>query len=560
MKFKRIIFFTMVGLIRVIATCVCALRKRIAVCAVLLATFVYTIVVFSSYNARLPRVDMMEQKMSMMQAHIHFLESLYHARHEEVINLQRGNKRISGELMSSNFHKETTMTPRIAAMLKNISGTRVASGLQPKTTLLRTLFVYQLLPHLMDNPLSLKPAFHMRGNRNFTDIVIGIPTVRRDKENYLMITLTHLVEGLSEEDQKTTIIVVFIGETDLEYVVNTARQIESQFPKYVENGLIEVISPAASFYPDMNPMVPTLGDSEKRFRWRTKQNLDTIYLMAYTKTRGTYYLMIEDDVICTKTFMRDIKDFTASVSVSNPNWVFIEFCPIGGIGKMFKSSELLKFITYVQLFYQNMPIDWLLESFLADRVCTIEKASEKCVKSKLSIRPKFKSSLFQHIGLYSSLKGKIQKIKDPSGILMAPTFYPHKNPSVDNLFTDIKEHADHSLRKAYEGETFFWGIKPKKNDVVEFWFEHPTVIKRYLFRSSNVEHPADKFYGTVVEVLPVGQNYTKVGEFDEFGLAEGTLNKEIGPLSCIRLRVKQNSNFWVILSEIELKPWEKYSR
>lgn len=45
------------------------------------------------------------------------------------------------------------------------------------------------MPHLMDDPNSLRPAYHMTGNREDVDFVIGIPTVRRDKENYLMITL-----------------------------------------------------------------------------------------------------------------------------------------------------------------------------------------------------------------------------------------------------------------------------------------------------------------------------------------------------------------------------------
>lgn len=72
---------------------------------------------------------------------------------------------------------------------------------------------------------------------------------------------------------------------------------------------------------------------------------------------------------------QDIKQFTASTTVANPGWFFIEYCQVGGIGKLFKSVDLMHFITYVQLFYNNLPIDWLLESYLADKVCTIEKQS-----------------------------------------------------------------------------------------------------------------------------------------------------------------------------------------
>ena len=37
----------------------------------------------------------------------------------------------------------------------------------------------------------------------------------------------HLVSGLTPADVNTTVIVVMIGETDLEYVIKTARQIEA---------------------------------------------------------------------------------------------------------------------------------------------------------------------------------------------------------------------------------------------------------------------------------------------------------------------------------------------
>lgn len=72
---------------------------------------------------------------------------------------------------------------------------------------------------------------------------------------------------------------------------------------------------------------------------------------------------------------QEIKQFTASASIATPNWYIIEFCRVGGIGKLFKSAKVIDFIIYVQLFYGNMPIDWLMESFLADRVCTIDKTS-----------------------------------------------------------------------------------------------------------------------------------------------------------------------------------------
>ncbi|PZC77699.1 hypothetical protein B5X24_HaOG203066 [Helicoverpa armigera] len=537
-------------------------RKKIAACLLLLLFVVFTIVIFTSASARLQREEHMEEMIAEMQSHLQFLEAQYRGRQEDVISLQakvfsdRGNSTPNHVTAQEAAHLAATMTPALTALLKNMTGTRTAAGIHTKNLQqLRTPFVYQLLPHLMNSPYSLKPAFHMRGGRSFSYIVVGVPTVKRDKESYLIVTLTNLITGLTPADVNDTLIVVMVGEPDLEYVVNTARTIEIAFPKQVENGLIEVIAPSGAYYPNFETLPVTLGDSHKRVKWRTKQNLDTIYLMAYAQSKGTFYLMLEDDVIAKKNYIQEIKRYTASTTVANPQWLFIEYCHVGGIGKLIRSADLLHFITYVQLFYNNMPIDWLLESYLADRACTIEKTAKKCQQAKESIRPKYKSSLFQHIGLYSSLKGKIHKVKDVH-FGTGPTFYPHTtNPPVHTLKTDIPELPGHTLRKAYLGHTYFWGEKPKKGDLVEFWFEKPVALSHYTFRSGNIEHIKDKFYHTSVEVLPVrNTNFTSVGAFDEFGLAEGDL--KTGLISAIRLKVNKDSTYWVILSEIELKEYQ----
>ncbi|XP_075990546.1 alpha-1,3-mannosyl-glycoprotein 4-beta-N-acetylglucosaminyltransferase A-like [Anticarsia gemmatalis] len=534
-------------------------KKRMALFLGLLLFAVFSIVVYTTANSRLERENEMEEMIANLHSHLEYLETQYRGRQEDVLNLQskiyvdRGNGSTSNQVTTIDL--TTTISPEVTALLKNMTGSHAANGVYTKhLAQLRTPFVYQLLPHLMNDANSLKPAYHMRGSRTYADIVIGIPTVKRDKESYLMITLTHLINGMTDEEAETTLIIIFVGEIDLEYVVNTARQIENTFPKQVEQGLIEVLSPSPTYYPDLDRLPITLGDSRKRVKWRTKQNLDTMYLMAYAQSKGIYYLMLEDDVITKKNYIAEIKKFTAATTVNNPTWFFIDYCHVGGIGKLFRSADLLNFITYVQLFYNNMPIDWLLESYLADRVCTIEKSSKACVEEKLRIKPKFKTPLFQHIGLYSSLKGKIQKVKNTkSGTI--PTFYPHKNPPLDYVKTDIEEHADHTLKRAYDGQTFFWGVKPRKDNLVEFWFQKPIILERYLFRSGNVEHTSDKFYDTTVEVLPRSYNslanFTAVGYFDEFGLAEGEL--KMGAIVAIRLKVRRNSTYWVILSEIELK-------
>lgn len=91
------------------------------------------------------------------------------------------------------------------------------------------------------------------------------------------------------------------------------------------------------------------------------------------------------------------------------------------------------------------------------------------------------------------------------------------------------------------------------------------VTFRYLFRSGNSEHPSDRFYNTTVEILPFSlpensyiwsaynlttDGFLIVGSFNEFGIAEGTIEAKIGKIREIRLHVHTDSENWAILSEV----------
>lgn len=98
-------------------------------------------------------------------------------------------------------------------------------------------------------------------------IVFGVPHVKRPKESYLLLTLHFLVKNLRAEDLNNTLIVIFIAETDISYVLNTSRAVFSQFREYIEAGIMEIISPSATYYPDFNQTFTkqTLGDPLKRY-------------------------------------------------------------------------------------------------------------------------------------------------------------------------------------------------------------------------------------------------------------------------------------------------------
>lgn len=262
-----------------------------------------------------------------------------------------------------------------------------------------------------------------------------------------------------------------------------------------------------------------------------------------------------------------------SASITNPeqpSWFVLDFCQLGFIGKLFKSAELPYLITFFQMFYNDKPVDWLLTYFIESKVCRTDKDKSSCNAEKAKHWIHYRPSLFQHIGTSSSLRGKVQKLKDKQFGSKVPLFYGHVHNPPATVRTNIEAYRHYQLKRAYKGETYFWGLLPQPGDQVRIIFDNPTVIKQYRFRSGNSEHPSDRFYNTTVEILPVtnalgeissvSSNYNitvdgflVVGSFDAMGLAEGTIDSKIGAIKEIRLHVHGDSGNWALLSEINLQ-------
>lgn len=273
----------------------------------------------------------MSQRLAEFQIRLQYLESMYRARQEDVAILSQyisipspnndgTNVTISGPLLDA-------LSPETRSMLRNFSGgPRFPSSLRLPTA-------FHFLPHLLDDPSSLRPAFLMsRGGRQSVQMILGVPTVKRDKQSYLMSTLHNLITNMDEDEQNETMIVVFIGETDIEYVQLIAKQIEVRFSQYIETGLIEVLSPPASYYPNMEKLKITLNDPPERVRWRSKQNLDFAFLMAYAQPKATFYVQLEDDILAKRGFVTIMKNFALDKTVRKEPWFVLDFCQLGFIG------------------------------------------------------------------------------------------------------------------------------------------------------------------------------------------------------------------------------------
>ncbi|KAF5297422.1 hypothetical protein FQR65_LT01353 [Abscondita terminalis] len=389
--------------------------------------------------------QLLVQRLAELQVKLQYLDSMYRARQEELLQLTQHIDQIG--IASDNTSTGFTMPPailrpEIKQLLKNMSGMHAASGLNPPI-MLRLPSSFHFLPHLLDDPTSLRLAYLLSKGRSGVSIVLGIPTVRREKQSYLMETLQNLVEGMNSEEAEDAVLVVFIAETDMEYVLQVAKEVELRFPAQIDSGLIEVIAPSPSYYPDLDKLRITLGDSRERVRWRSKQNLDFAFLMSYSQPKGTFYVQLEDDILAKPYYISEMKKFAIEKTARKEPWFVLDFCQLGFIGS---------------------------------------------VKGRV---------LFT--------RQKIAKITNDKQFGKVALFFPHSNPDAE-VISGIKFYKQYSLERAYLGETFFWGLLPQPGDQLIFKFTNPILMKRFFFRSGNAEHPSDKFYNTTVEVFPIETN------------------------------------------------------
>ncbi|XP_043289885.1 alpha-1,3-mannosyl-glycoprotein 4-beta-N-acetylglucosaminyltransferase B [Venturia canescens] len=487
----------------------------------------------------------LQNSIAELQAKLEHLQSK-HIASQEGINV------LSHQLLT--LTENTHMLPDLQMFLNN--GTSNISSIKLPS-------IYNFFPHFLSDPNSLRPAFLQSKGRSGVSMVLGIPTVKREVQSYLLNTLKNLLDRMSPDESSDTLIIVLVAETDLEYVTYVAKQIEVQFPNESEVGLIEVISPSPSYYPDLSKLRNTLGDDHQRVVWRSKQNLDFAFLMSYAETKGTFYIQLEDDILAKKNFISTMKSYALQKISMKENWFVLDFCQLGFIGKLFKCVELPWLVHFFFMFYNDKPVDWLLDHFIATKVCSLDMDHKRCKMAKAELWLHYKPSLFQHIGTHSSLKGKVQKLKDKQ-FGKITLFYGHENPDA-TVESQIKPYKQFTLHKAYKGESFFWGLLPQPGDHVKFKFTRPIFIKKYLFRSGNVEHPSDKFYNTTIEVLTESSStlnrnsndvtedgYVIIGKFDALGIACGTVDKQLGRVKVLRMTVHSESENWAILSEIHI--------
>ncbi|XP_035672066.1 alpha-1,6-mannosyl-glycoprotein 4-beta-N-acetylglucosaminyltransferase-like [Branchiostoma floridae] len=237
-----------------------------------------------------------------------------------------------------------------------------------------------------------------RPRQNKAFLTIGIPTVKRDQDaTYLFATLDSLIEHTDAEQHTQIVIVVFLADFDTLYNRNFSSEISRKYSQHLESGFMRVIQAPRTFYPTLEGLKVKFNDSKERVRWRSKQCVDFAFLFQYCQNLSQYYMQLEDDVVSAENFFSGIQRYLNRMKYEH--WTMLEFSELGFIGKLFRSSDLQLLADFFLLFYQELPADLLLRAFVR-------------ITQPYEWRFLHRPSLFQHVGVHSSLDGKIQTLRD----------------------------------------------------------------------------------------------------------------------------------------------------
>lgn len=312
--------------------------------------------------------------------------------------------------------------------------------------------------------------------------------------------------------------------------------------KEIESGLIQIIHAPRDWYPSLEKLKVTYNHEMKQIKWRTKQNFDFAYMMLYSRSLSEYYLQLEDDVTTVPGYFEKI---AAYVKKQETPWTCLEFSELGFIAKLFHSEDLEKLSKLLLLFYNEQPNDVTYLYF-----------NELMTQFQRRIR---QPTIFQHHGLFSTLAGKYQRLKDKS--FNTGKIFHGDNPPA-RIYTTLTVHEKHRPRKAYDrSDDYFWAKSPKKGDTFTIVFKKKQSFKRILIDSGSVQHPADIIDYGILQASPSireqrpdyieCEDYVTLGQFED-GRIDVQITEELVPfeIACLEIKLILQQSSWIVIREI----------
>ncbi|KAM3869795.1 alpha-1,3-mannosyl-glycoprotein 4-beta-N-acetylglucosaminyltransferase C-like [Diretmus argenteus] len=359
-------------------------------------------------------------------------------------------------------------------------------------------------------------------------LTIGLSSVKRKRGNYLLETIKSIFDQSSYEELKEIVVVVHLADFDLVWCENLVQEITRKFAHHIIAGRLLVIQAPEEYYPSLDGLKRNYNDPEDRVRFRSKQNVDYAFLLNFCTNLSHFYMMLEDDVRCSRNFLTALKKVITSREGSY--WVMLEFSKLGYIGKLYHSRDLPRLAHFLLMFYQEMPCDWLLIHFRGllaqkDVIC-------------------FKPSLFQHMGYYSSYKGAENKLKDDD--FEEESIDIPDNPPA-SLYTNINVFENYDATKAYSSivDEYFWGKPPYTGDFFVIVFNKSTKISKIKIvtgtddRQNDVLHRGALEVGQKLAETKQGRqctSYITLGEFKGGNIEVNNVDRKIGfDIECVRI-------------------------
>ena len=326
------------------------------------------------------------------------------------------------------------------------------------------------------------------------------------------------------------------------------RELFQTFDKYIEQGFLIVIEAYPEYYRDLNNIKEKYGDSAERRAWRSKENVDNSFLMCYCKDFSHYYIHLEDDVKSSPSFFSKLQDY---ITETNTDWPSLNVAVKGSVAKVYHSHDLENMASYFYLMYDEMPIDWLMDRWIAFKY-----------QVRYEKEP-FLASLFQHAGVQSSLSEKGPNYNLEPYFDQYDQKYKGLNPpaTVTSSLASYQGDPQHAYDK---GSGYFWSKKPQENDYVLITFNVATTVQKIFIDTGSYRARKDSLdFGVLQASFQSGENsetqmsgngscgnFQTIGLFDK-GQAKESLD-ESRKVTCLKILVTKHQDKYIFLREIDV--------
>ncbi|KAL6031085.1 hypothetical protein STEG23_001358 [Scotinomys teguina] len=363
-------------------------------------------------------------------------------------------------------------------------------------------------------------------------LTVGITSVSRQGQGGLLDTLASLYHASSVAEQKRITVLVHLAGSDSTWLRKTILRISSLFTSQISTGQLLLIHAPSDAYPTVDNVQKELSQGQIY----SKQNVDHAFLMSFASKLSTYFLLIEDDVLCAPNFVTHIH---SKVINRHPHtWVLLEFSNMGFLGKLFHSRDLPLLAHFFLLFHKERPLDWLIIHF---RTLLAQQNPILC-----------KPFLFYHRLSHFTFENKTLTAQErgPRGPVVLP----------GTVFTDMRLSGVYSPREAYTlDESFFWTYNVSTGNHLTVILNHPANLNRVQVRTGSImdgryilEKGQVELGYQPEEMPPNCTSFTLLGRLVQ-GQMDQIIPESAGyQVSCVKLAVNANQAGGLMIRHIYL--------